>query len=99
MTQETTTAAAAPATAWHALSPEDALAAGRRRGAGAVVGRGRARRAKYGPNRFEEGKKEPRWQAFVRQYKDPMQIVLLVAGILCLFIPGQVPDRASCSSC
>ena len=28
-------------------------------------------------------------QAFIRQYKDPMQIVLLAAGILCLFIPGQ----------
>src|SRR6202007_1513209 len=26
-------------------------------------------------------KTEPRWQAFVRQYRDPMQIVLLVAGI------------------
>ena len=24
---------------------------------------------------------EPRWRAFVRQYRDPMQIVLLVAGI------------------
>jgi P-type Ca2+ transporter type 2C len=35
----------------------------------------------YGPNRFAEGKAEPRWRAFVRQYRDPMQIVLLVAGI------------------
>jgi P-type Ca2+ transporter type 2C len=35
----------------------------------------------YGPNKFAEGKTEPRWRAFVRQYYDPMQIVLLVAGI------------------
>jgi P-type Ca2+ transporter type 2C len=35
----------------------------------------------YGPNRFEEARPEPRWHAFVRQYRDPMQIVLLVAGI------------------
>ena len=35
----------------------------------------------YGPNRFAEAKAEPRWRAFVRQYRDPMQIVLLVAGI------------------
>jgi Ca2+-transporting ATPase len=37
--------------------------------------------AQYGPNRFAEGKTEPRWHAFVRQYYDPMQVVLLVAGI------------------
>src|SRR4051812_38879464 len=40
-----------------------------------------SRRAKYGPNRFAEAAQEPRWRAFVRQYRDPMQIVLLVAGI------------------
>jgi P-type Ca2+ transporter type 2C len=36
---------------------------------------------RYGPNAFAATKTEPRWQAFVRQYRDPMQIVLLVAGI------------------
>ena len=40
-----------------------------------------ARLEQYGPNQFAEGKHEPRWRAFVRQYHDPMQIVLLVAGI------------------
>jgi Ca2+-transporting ATPase len=35
----------------------------------------------YGPNKFAEAKAEPRWRAFVRQYYDPMQIVLLVAGV------------------
>src|SRR6188472_4084785 len=35
----------------------------------------------YGPNAFTAAETEPRWQAFVRQYRDPMQIVLLVAGI------------------
>src|SRR4051794_41530531 len=39
------------------------------------------RRAQHGPNKFAEAKKEPQWQAFVRQYRDPMQIVLLVAAI------------------
>jgi Ca2+-transporting ATPase len=39
-----------------------------------------ARLERYGPNKFAEGKTEPRWRAFVRQYRDPMQIVLLVAG-------------------
>jgi Ca2+-transporting ATPase len=40
-----------------------------------------ARLAQYGPNAFAAGEVEPRWRAFVRQYRDPMQIVLLVAGI------------------
>ncbi|MFZ0343281.1 MAG: cation-transporting P-type ATPase [Gaiellaceae bacterium] len=36
---------------------------------------------KYGANAFVAAATEPRWRAFVRQYRDPMQIVLLVAGI------------------
>src|SRR5881275_713554 len=39
------------------------------------------RLAQYGPNAFVASEGEPRWRAFVRQYRDPMQIVLLVAGI------------------
>jgi len=39
------------------------------------------RLAQYGPNAFVAAATEPRWHAFVRQYRDPMQIVLLVAGI------------------
>ena len=33
---------------------------------------------------------EPRWQAFLRQYRDLMQIVLLVAGVVSLFLPHQL---------
>ena len=43
------------------------------------------RLARYGPNRFTEAKAESRWHAFVRQYQDPMQIVLLVAGIISIY--------------
>ena len=49
------------------------------------------RRATYGANKFADAPKEPRWRAFLRQYSDPMQLVLLVAGVACLFLPGQVP--------
>jgi Ca2+-transporting ATPase len=45
--------------------------------------------AVYGPNQLSAAKTEPRWRAFLRQYRDPMQIVLLVAGALCLILPGQ----------
>jgi Ca2+-transporting ATPase len=40
-----------------------------------------SRRAKYGPNALAAGEKEPGWKAFLRQYKDPMQIVLLATGL------------------
>src|SRR6201997_666583 len=42
---------------------------------------GERRRRQYGPNTVAAAATEPRWHAFVRQYRDPMQIVLLVAGI------------------
>jgi Ca2+-transporting ATPase len=92
MSQATATpsTATSPTTAWHALSVNDALA-----GQSVTMDQGltsaeaEARRAKYGKNSFAEAKKTSRWQSFSRQYADPMQIVLLVAGIICLFLPGQ----------
>src|SRR3954471_20230061 len=43
------------------------------------------RLARYGPNKFAEAKAESRWHAFLRQYQDPMQIVLLVAGAISIY--------------
>jgi Ca2+-transporting ATPase len=90
MTQDPTVTAPADQTAWHALTTAETL---ERQAvtidAGLTTAEADARRAKFGPNRFADAPKEPRWQAFLRQYKDPMQIVLLVAGILSLFIPNQ----------
>lgn len=43
------------------------------------------RLARYGPNRFAETKTESRWHAFLRQYRDPMQIVLLAAGLISIY--------------
>ena len=48
-----------------------------------------SRLAQYGPNKFAEAKTEPRWHAFVRQYYDPMQVVLLVAGVGSIVPLGQ----------
>jgi Ca2+-transporting ATPase len=88
---EQTGSSQAPATAWHAMSVEEALAA---QGVDAARGLSAAdvtqRRAKYGPNKFAEQKPEPRWQAFLRQYRDIMQIVLLVAGIASIYPVGEV---------
>src|SRR4051812_17035066 len=44
-----------------------------------------ARLAKYGPNKFTEAKSESRLHAFLRQYRDPMQLVLLGAGLISIY--------------
>ncbi len=73
--------------AWHTLSIEDAL---REQGVDAATGlshaEAEARLKKYGPNAFTAEQKEPGWRAFLHQYQDPMQILLLVAAIASLVI-------------
>jgi magnesium-transporting ATPase (P-type) len=93
VTQQMTAAGprVAPDAAWHALTPAEAL---RQQGVDADDGLSAAevseRRASFGPNRFAEAAQEPRWRAFLRQYRDPMQVVLLVAGVVSLFLPNQL---------
>ena len=90
MTESVPTAGSAPA--WHTLSVSDALSA---QGVTAEKGLSAAqvteRRAKVGPNRFTEQKTESRWHAFLRQYADIMQIVLLAAGVATIVVVRQVP--------
>src|SRR4051794_27115009 len=72
----------APGTSWFALTPHDvAHGLGGDPPRGLSAAEAASRLAATGPNKFAEAKTEPRWRAFVRQYRDPMQIVLLVAGI------------------
>src|SRR3954453_24168641 len=40
------------------------------------------RREKYGANKLAEEAKEPGWKAFLRQYRDLMQLVLLGTAIV-----------------
>jgi Ca2+-transporting ATPase len=78
----TATATDQPATAWYALSADDvAKQFGVDVHSGLTTAEATARREQYGPNKFAEAKAEPRWHAFIRQYRDLMQIVLLVVGI------------------
>jgi P-type Ca2+ transporter type 2C len=44
---------------------------------------------KYGPNQLAEKKKKSGWQAFLEQYQDLMQFVLLGAAIINQFATGQ----------
>ncbi|HEU5204854.1 MAG TPA: HAD-IC family P-type ATPase [Candidatus Limnocylindrales bacterium] len=90
MTQQAAAVAPSPERAWHGLTPEAALEAQSvDAAAGLSTAEAEQRRAKYGPNKFAEAPKEPTWRAFLRQYGDPMQIVLLVAGGISLFLPDQ----------
>ena len=45
---------------------------------------------KYGPNELAARKKESGVQAFLRQYKDFMQIILLGAAVLSLVVTREV---------
>ncbi len=76
-----------PSPAWHTLTVAEAL---RQQGVDAATGlntaEAEARLKKYGANAFTAEKKEPGWRTFLRQYQDPMQILLLVAAVACLFI-------------
>jgi Ca2+-transporting ATPase len=73
--------------AWHTLSIQDAL---REQSVDAATGLSQAeaesRLKQFGPNAFTAEQKEPGWRAFLRQYQDPMQILLLVAAIASLII-------------
>jgi Ca2+-transporting ATPase len=68
--------------AWHTLTADQVLSTeevDREDGLSAAEVASRA--ARFGSNTLATGKVEPRWRAFLRQYADPMQIVLVVAGV------------------
>jgi Ca2+-transporting ATPase len=51
-------------------------------GAGLDPGEVERRRAQHGANKLAEAEKEPGWHAFLRQYKDLMQLVLVGAAVV-----------------
>ena len=72
--------------AWHTLGADQVLHSEEVDGQhGLSSAEAAARAQRFGPNKLAEGRAEPRWRAFVRQYRDPMQLVLLAAGIGSLY--------------
>jgi Ca2+-transporting ATPase len=72
--------------AWHTLGADQVLHSEEvdgQRGLSSAEAAARAQR--FGPNEFAPGRAESRWHAFFRQYRDPMQIVLVAAGIGSLY--------------
>ncbi len=67
---------------WHTLTAEDVVQQLNTDPAQGLSSAEVSRRLQqYGPNVLAEGKRESGWQAFLRQYKDYMQIILLAAAI------------------
>jgi Ca2+-transporting ATPase len=68
---------------WHGLTAEEACA---RLGGDPASGLDEAeverRRAQFGSNKLAEAETEPGWRAFLRQYRDLMQLVLVGAAIV-----------------
>ena len=82
----TTPAAATETPTWHMLTAEDALQSLEVEPAQGLTSAEAAERLRlHGPNRFAEAKAESRLHAFLRQYRDPMQIVLLCAGVISIY--------------
>src|SRR5215471_3280655 len=72
--------------AWHTLGADQVLHSedvDGQRGLSSAEAAARARR--FGPNEFAAVRGESRWHAFFRQYRDPMQLVLVAAGIGSLY--------------
>jgi Ca2+-transporting ATPase len=72
--------------AWHTLGADQVLhseGVDEQRGLSSAEAAARAQR--FGPNELAAGRGESRWHAFFRQYRDPMQLVLLAAGIGSLY--------------
>ena len=75
--------AARDTTLWHGVSADDACAQlGVDPQSGLDAAEVERRRAEVGPNKLTEAEKEPGWHAFLRQYRDLMQLVLLGAAIV-----------------
>jgi Ca2+-transporting ATPase len=71
------------AVAWHTLTADEVcreLAVDP--AAGLAPGEVERRRDQYGANKLAEAKKEPGWHAFLRQYQDLMQLVLVGAAVV-----------------
>jgi magnesium-transporting ATPase (P-type) len=90
VSQETTTQAATQP-GWHA---SDAPAVAKELGVEPERGLGleeaRLRLQSQGPNRLAGARKESGFRAFLRQYRDVMQLILLAAAVISLLVTGDV---------
>jgi P-type Ca2+ transporter type 2C len=95
VSQETTKTQTATRSAWHG---SEASAVAQELGVepehGLSVEEARRRLQSQGPNRLAGTKKESGLQAFLRQYRDVMQLILLAAAVISLVVTGDVATAA-----
>jgi len=89
---KTKSTATGSAKSWHAMSAEVVCREfGVDPAAGLDPAEVESRRSRYGANKLAEAEKEPGWHAFLRQYKDLMQLVLVGAAIVSVVALGEWP--------
>ena len=90
-TTKTSTTQAPPPPTWYTLTPEEV---GERLGVDPAVGmsapEAKRRLDEHGPNLLVAKKTESGLHAFVRQYQDLMQIILVAAAVISLVLTGDV---------
>src|SRR4051812_16804154 len=75
---------------WHTTpAGEAAQRLGVDAGDGLSSGEAARRLERDGPNRLAEARREPRWKAFLRQFKDLLIIILLIAAVVSLAVSGE----------
>jgi Ca2+-transporting ATPase len=82
-TEQAVPSTAGPAIEWHGLTAEQVC---ERLDVDPSIGLSSSeadrRRQQYGPNKLAEQAPEPAWKAFLRQYRDLMQLVLIGAAVV-----------------
>src|SRR5512136_768740 len=76
---------------WYVMAPEEV--AGQLKvdpAKGLSAAEAQQRLQQYGPNELAAKKKEPGWQAFLRQYRDFMQWILLGAAVINLVVTREL---------
>jgi P-type Ca2+ transporter type 2C len=73
-------------TAWHTLTPEEAISKAGSRTGGLTEKEAKERLVRHGPNELTGKKKTPLIAVFMRQFLSPLIYVLLAAGIISLVI-------------
>jgi Ca2+-transporting ATPase len=76
---------------WYALSADEAFQALESSHRGLTESEVQRRLEQYGPNEIESGEKESKWILFLRQLRNPLVFVLIVAAVISLLV-GKTTD-------
>ena len=87
-------AQASERTAWHVMSPDEALARLDADADGLDDDEAKQRLERHGPNRLRQKKKRPAWKRFLDQFNNVLMLILIVAGAVSLLLDQPVDAAA-----